>query len=119
MPGTWCIAVGNGVFVTGGYMTIGATVDFGKSITTFSLCDFKKGPRTRKLVTHHVGPVYCGDASGRFLEFGNDRSTENLTFGNLDASENFSKIGSGSNPNCSMRSAMPITASYPTAILWP
>jgi len=56
MPGTWCIAVGNGVFVTGGYMTIGATVDFGKSITTFSLCDFKNGPRTRKLVTHHVGP---------------------------------------------------------------
>lgn len=88
MPGTWGIAGGNGVFVTGGYMTIGATADFGKSITTCSLRNFKNDPRPRKLVTHHVGPVYCGDVTGRFLALGNDRSTENPTFGNLYASDN-------------------------------
>jgi len=60
MPGTWGIAGGKGVFVTGGYMQMAATPDFGKTITTFSLYDFKKDPRPRKLVTHHVGPVYCG-----------------------------------------------------------
>lgn len=91
MPGTWGIAGGKGVFVSGGYMTIGATADFGKSITTFSLREFKNDPRPRKLVTHHVGPVYCGDASGRFLALGNDRSTENPAFGNLYASDNLGK----------------------------
>ncbi len=91
MPGTWGIAGGKGVFVSGGYMMIGATADFGKSITTFSLREFKNDPRPRKLVTHHVGPVYCGDASGRFLALGNDRSTENPAFGNLYASDNLGK----------------------------
>ncbi|MCR9296101.1 MAG: glycoside hydrolase [bacterium] len=74
MPATWGIAGGQGVFVTGGYMQMAATPDFGKTITTFSLYDFKKDPRARKLVIHHVGPIYCGDASGRFLALGNDRS---------------------------------------------
>jgi hypothetical protein len=91
MPGTWGIAGGKGTFVTGGYMTMAATSDFGKSITTFSLRDFKDDPRPRKLVTHHVGPIYCGDASGRFLAIGNDRAKENTVFGNLWASDNLGR----------------------------
>ena len=91
MPGTWGIAGGNGVFVTGGYMTMAATPDLGKTITTFSLREFKNDPRPRKLVTHHVGPVYCGEASGRFLALGNDRSKENPVFGNLYASDDLGK----------------------------
>ena len=91
MPGTWGIAGGQSVFVTGGYMTMGATPDFGKTITTFSLRSFKDNPQRRKLVTHHVGPVYCGDASGRFLALGNDRAKENPVFGNLWASDDLGK----------------------------
>ncbi len=91
MPGTWGIAGGQGVFVTGGYMMMAATSDFGKTITTFSLYHFKKDTRPRKLVTHHVGPIYCGDASGRFLALGNDRSKENTVFGNLFASDDLGK----------------------------
>jgi hypothetical protein len=91
MSGTWGIAGGKGVFVTGGYMTMGATADFGKSITTFSLREFRNDPRPRKLVTHHVGPIYCGDDSGRFIALGNDRSTENPAFGNLYASDDLGK----------------------------
>ena len=92
MPGTWGIAGGHGVdghpvFVTGGYMTMAATSDLGKSITTFSLRSFKDDPRPRRLVTHHVGPVFCGKKSGRFLALGNDRSKENTVFGNLFASD--------------------------------
>jgi len=87
MPETWGIAAGQGVFVTGGFMQMAATSDFGKSITTFSLAQFKHDPRPRKLVTHHVSPIYCGDTSGRFLALGNDRSTENPVFGNLLASD--------------------------------
>ena len=91
MPGTWGIAGGKGAFVTGGYMTMAATPDFGKTITTFSLREFKNDPRPRKLVTHHVGPVYCGDSSGRFLALGNDRAKENAVFGNLWASDDLGK----------------------------
>jgi hypothetical protein len=91
MTGTWGIAGGKGVFVTGGYMEMAATPDFGKTITTFSLRSFKDDPRPRKLVTHHVGPVYCGDSSGRFLALGNDRSKENSVFGNLWASDDLGK----------------------------
>ncbi len=91
MPETWGIAGGNGVFVTGGYMQMAATPDYGKTITTFSLYDFKNDPRPRKLVTHHVGPVYCGDSSRRFLALGNDRSRENPVFGNLWASDDLGK----------------------------
>ncbi len=72
-------------------MQMAATPDFGKTITTFSLYDFKNDPRPRKLVTHHVGPVYCGDSSGRFLALGNDRSKENTVFGNLWASDDLGK----------------------------
>lgn len=87
MPGTWGIAAGKGVFVTGGYMQMAASPDFGRTITTFSLYEFKNDDRPRKLVTHHVGPVYCGDATGRFLALGNDRSKEAPVFGNLFASD--------------------------------
>ncbi|MCA9086676.1 MAG: exo-alpha-sialidase, partial [Planctomycetaceae bacterium] len=91
MPGTWGIAGGKGVFVTGGYMEMAATPDFGKTITTFSLRSFKDDPRPRKLVTHHVGPIYCGDASGRFLALGNDRAQQNPVFGNLWSSDDLGK----------------------------
>jgi len=92
MPGTWGIAGGQGVdgrpvFVTGGYMTMATTPDLGKSITTFSLRSFKDDPRPRRLVTHHVGPVFCGKKSGRFLALGNDRSKADPVFGNLFASD--------------------------------
>ena len=91
MAGTWGIAGGDGVFVSGGYMTMSATPDFGKTFTTFSLRNFKEDPRPRKLVTHHVGPVWCGEESGRFLALGNDRSKENPVFGNLYASDDRGK----------------------------
>lgn len=91
MPGTWGMAGAEGVFVSGGYMTMGATPDFGKTITTFSLREFKDDPRPRKLVTHHVNPVWCGEESGRFLAIGNDRSKENPAFGNLYASDDMGK----------------------------
>jgi photosystem II stability/assembly factor-like uncharacterized protein len=55
------------------------------------LRDFKDDPRPRKLVTHHVDPIYCGNASGRFLALGNDRSTESPVFGNLFASDDQGK----------------------------
>jgi len=91
MAGTWGIAGGQGVFVSGGYMTMSATPDFGKSFTTFSLRNFKTDPRPRKLVTHHVGPIWCGDKSGRFLALGNDRAKPNPVFGNLYASDDRGK----------------------------
>lgn len=87
MPGTWGLAGGRGVFVSGGYMVTGATPDFGRTITTFSLRSFLDDPRERKLVTHHVDPIYCGDDSGRFLAIANDRSKENPVFGNLFATD--------------------------------
>ncbi|MEM9016285.1 MAG: sialidase family protein [Verrucomicrobiota bacterium] len=87
MAGTWGIAGGAGTFVSGGYMTMSATPDLGKSFTTFSLRQFKDDPRPRDLVTHHVGPVWCGDSSGRFLALGNDRSKKDPVFGNLWASD--------------------------------
>ena len=91
MAGTWGVAGGKGVFVSGGYMTMSATPDFGKSFTTFSLRNFKEDPRPRKLVTHHVAPVWCGEKSGRFLALGNDRSKENPVFGNLYASDDLGR----------------------------
>jgi len=91
MAGTWGIAGGDGVFVSGGYMTMSATPDFGKTFTTFSLREFKEDPRPRKLVTHHVGPVWCGEESGRFLALGQDRSKENPVFGNLYVSDDRGK----------------------------
>jgi photosystem II stability/assembly factor-like uncharacterized protein len=91
MPGAFAMAGGKGAFVVGGYMTMTASPDFGKSFSTFSLRTFRDDPRTRQLVTHHVEPVYCGDATGRFLAIGNDRSKENPPFGNLFASDDLGK----------------------------
>lgn len=91
MPGTWGLAGGKGVIVSGGYMTTGATTDFGRSFTTFSFYSFKDDHRPRKLVTHHVDPLYCGDTSGRFLAIANDRAKEAPVFGNLFASDDLGK----------------------------
>lgn len=87
MPGAWSITGGGGAFVASGYMTMTATPDLGRTFTTFSLRAFKDDPRPRKLVTHHVGAVYCGDTTKRFLALGNDRSKPNPVFGNLYASD--------------------------------
>lgn len=91
MPETWGLAGGKGAFVSTGYMTAAATPDFGRSITLFRLTAFKNDPRSRKLNTHHIDPVYCGDSSGRFLAIGEDRSPENPVFGNLFASDDLGK----------------------------
>lgn len=91
MPTTMSMAGGRGVFVGSGYMTVTTTADLGKSWSTFSLRTFKDDPRGRKLVTHHVKTIYCGDASGRFLAIGDDRSQENPRFGNLFASDDLGK----------------------------
>ena len=92
MPGTWGIAAGKGAFVAAGYMTMTATSDLGASFDTFSMWGaFKNDPRGYKLSTHHVGPVYCGDASGRFLALGDNRGKEGPKFGHLFASDDLGK----------------------------
>jgi photosystem II stability/assembly factor-like uncharacterized protein len=92
MPGTWGLAAGKGAFVAGGYMTFAATADLGKTFSTFSMWNaFKDDPRGYKLVTHHVDPVYCGDASGRFLALGDNRGDAGSKFGNLFASDDLGK----------------------------
>ncbi|MBI1371856.1 MAG: hypothetical protein GC159_03730 [Phycisphaera sp.] len=88
MPTALSMAGGHGVFVASGYMDFTATPDLGHTWTKVSLWGVDKNdPRGRKLVTHHIHTVYCGDASGRFLALGNDRSKENTKFGNLFASD--------------------------------
>ncbi|MCH5375095.1 MAG: hypothetical protein JJ992_14060, partial [Planctomycetes bacterium] len=52
MPGTWGIAGGRGVFVTGGYLTMAATPDFGKTINTFSLRSFDGEPKATASNSH-------------------------------------------------------------------
>lgn len=91
MPTTMSLAGGQGVFVGSGYMTITATPDFGKTWSTFSLRSFKDDPHGRRLATHHVKTIYCGDESGRFLAVGDDRSPEHPRFGNLFASDDLGK----------------------------
>ena len=91
MNGTWGIAAGKGAFVSAGYMTFTATGDLGKSFDSFGMWGkFKDDPRG-KLSTHHVGPVYCGDTSGRFLALGDNRGTDGPKFGNLFASDDLGK----------------------------
>ncbi|MCP5551435.1 MAG: hypothetical protein H7A53_11150 [Akkermansiaceae bacterium] len=51
---------------------------------------FKDDPRG-KLNTHHVEPVYCGDASGRFLALGDNRGEVGPKFGHLFASDDLGK----------------------------
>lgn len=91
MPGTWGLAVGKGAVVGAGYMTMTSTADLGQSFSTFSMWgSFKSDPRG-KLSTHHVDPVYCGDASGRFLALGDNRGKEGTKFGHLFASDDLGK----------------------------
>ncbi|MFM2168756.1 MAG: hypothetical protein RIS79_3127 [Verrucomicrobiota bacterium] len=91
MPGTWGIAGGKGTFVGSGYMTFCATSDLGQNFTSFGMWGrFKDDPRG-KLSTHHVGAVYCGDASGRFLALGDNRGDSGPKFGNLFASDDAGK----------------------------
>jgi photosystem II stability/assembly factor-like uncharacterized protein len=91
MTGAWSLTGGKGVFVSSGYMTFSATADLGKTFTTFGMWGaFKDDPRG-KLSTHHIGAVYCGDASGRFLALGDNRGTEGSKFGNLFASDDLGK----------------------------
>lgn len=99
MPGTWGLAAGKGTIVGTGYMTMGSTSDLGKSFASFSMWGaFKNDPRG-KLTTHHLQPVYCGDASGRFLALGDNRGTEGAKFGNLFASDDLGKTWRWLNPN--------------------
>lgn len=81
------LAGGKGVFVSSGYMTFSATADLGKSFTTFSMWSAFKDDQRGKLNTHHVGTVYCGDASGRFLALGDNRGDTGPKFGHLFASD--------------------------------
>ncbi len=91
MPGTWGIAGGKGTFVGSGYMTFCATSDLGQSFSSFGMWGaFKDDPRG-KLSTHHVGTVYCGDASGRFLALGDNRGDAGPRFGHLFASDDLGK----------------------------
>ena len=88
---TWDLADGEGAFVSSGYMTFIATADHGKTFTTFALWGaFKDGPRG-KLNTHHIGAVYRGDASGRFLAPGDNRGDSGPKFGFLFASDDLGK----------------------------
>ncbi len=88
---TWGLAGGKGVFVSSGYMTFSATADLGKTFTTFGMWGkFKDDPRGN-LSTHHIGAVYCGDASGRFLALGDNRGDSGPKFGHLFASNDLGK----------------------------
>lgn len=91
MPHVWGVAGGNGTFVFGGYVEIASTPDMGKTWHVFNLRSFRDDPRPRKLSTHHVVPLYCGETTGRFLALGNDRAKENKMFGNLFASDDQGK----------------------------
>ena len=91
MPGAWGIAGGKGIFITSGYMTFTCTADFGKTFDVFGMWGaFKDDPRGQ-LSTHHVGAVYCGNASGRFLALGDNRGKDGAKFGHLFASDDNGK----------------------------
>jgi hypothetical protein len=90
MPGTWGLAAGRGAIVGTGYMSTGATTDGGRTFSSFSFYAFKNDPRG-KLSTHHVDPVYCGDASGRFLALADNRGQTGPKFGHLFASDDLGK----------------------------
>jgi photosystem II stability/assembly factor-like uncharacterized protein len=91
MNGTWGLAAGKGAFVAAGYMMFTSTTDLGQSFTSFGLWGrFKEDPRG-KPSTHHVAPVYCGDASGRFLALGDNRGSTGPKFGHLFASDDLGR----------------------------
>jgi len=87
MVGTWGLAIGGGTVLATGYVRTAATSDFGKTWVTANLRGLKREHPDRALKTHHLKPVYCGDASGRFLAIGQDRSEDDPTFGNLFATD--------------------------------
>jgi len=91
MPGTWGLAAGGGAMVGTGYMTMAATADLGKTLAPFSLWGLAKNDPRGKLQTHHLDPVYCGDASRRFLALGDNRSPQGPKFGHLFASDDLGK----------------------------
>lgn len=91
MPGTWGLAAGGGAIVGTGYMTMAATADLGKTFAPFSLWGLAKDDPRGRLQTHHLDPVYCGDASRRFLALGDNRSPQGLKFGHLFASDDLGK----------------------------
>lgn len=91
MPGTWGLAAGKGTIVGTGYMSMAATPDGGKTFAGFTMWGaFKDDPRG-KFQTHHLDPVYCGDASGRFLALGTNRGEAGPKFGHLFASDDLGK----------------------------
>lgn len=91
MNSTWGLAAGKGTFVAGGFMTFTTTTDLGANFGSFAMWGaFKSDPRG-KLSTHHVGPVYCGDATGRFLALGDNRGDSGAKFGNLFASDDLGR----------------------------
>lgn len=89
---TWSLAGGKGAFVSSGYATFSATADLGKTFTTFGMWGaFKDDPRGKTPNTHHIGALYCGDASGRFLALGDNRGESGPKFGHLFASDDLGK----------------------------
>jgi hypothetical protein len=72
-------------------MTMAATSDSGKTFQGFGMWGaFKDDPRG-KFQTHHLDPVYCGDAGGRFLALGDNRGKEGPKFGHLFASDDLGR----------------------------
>jgi photosystem II stability/assembly factor-like uncharacterized protein len=91
MNSVWGLAAGKGAFVGGGYMTFTATSDLGRTFDSFAMWGAFKGDPRGRPSTHHVGPVYCGDASGRFLALGDNRGESGTRFGHLFASDDLGK----------------------------
>jgi photosystem II stability/assembly factor-like uncharacterized protein len=91
MAGTWGLAAGKGTLVGTGYMTTIATSDAGQTFTSGTLWGLGKNDPRGKFQTHHLDPVYCGDASGRFLALGDNRGTTGPKFGILFSSDDLGK----------------------------
>ena len=91
MNGTWGLAAGKGTFVAGGYMTFTATSDLGRSFDSFGMRGAFNNDSRGKPSTHHVSPVYCGDASGRFVALGDNRGEQGPKFGHLFASDDLGR----------------------------
>jgi photosystem II stability/assembly factor-like uncharacterized protein len=91
MPGTWGLAAGKGTIVGTGFMSMGATSDGGQSFNSFVMWGIAKNDPRGKLSTHHLDPVYCGDESGRFLAYADNRATTGPKFGHLFATDDLGK----------------------------
>jgi hypothetical protein len=103
MPGTWGLAAGKDSIVGTGYMTMAATSDSGKSLAAFTMWGaFKDDPRG-KLVTHHLDPVFRGEASGRFLALGTNRGETGRNSVISSRAMISARPGNGSLPKASKR----------------